>query len=233
MDSNILDELLTKIKNLEASNLNLKTKCKELETKLTISDSKNKDQMDEEINGNTILNLAVINQVENPQNTNDIDRTQFLENLKEITISYIPYEQVNDLYIMGDFTGWEPKLMQRNKDIFFFTLILIKGFKYYFCFQERENMQIDMNSEYETNPRNNQMNNFINLGGEDNIFDFKEHLTILKEAEQIYTKSRMANQEEVRLLETMIKNNEILNSQILKLTQRNQIEKSKIKKHYE
>jgi hypothetical protein len=155
-------------------------------------------------------------------------------NLKEVTISYIPYEQVNTFWIMGDFTNWEPKAMHKNKDIFSYTVVLIKGFKYYYCFNERDNITVDMNSDYDTNPRNNQINNFIDLcTGEINYFDYKLHTNLLAEAKINYTKCRMENQEEVHILENAIDFYTKVGTKIQELHNKREEDKFRLRKFYE
>jgi hypothetical protein len=157
-----------------------------------------------------------------------------LENLKEVTISYIPFEQHNKLYIMGDFTGWEPKPMNKNKDIFSYTIVLIKGFKYYYCFNEREQISIDMNSEYDTNPRNNQINNYIDLSkGGITYFDYQMHGNLLVEARKNYTKCRMENQEEVDMLEDAITYYSLVGSKMQELFNKREEDKFKIRRFFE
>ena len=81
----------------------------------------------------------------------------------EMVFSYIPYEQLNKLWIMGDFTDWEPKEMTKIKDVFTYKTILLKGFKYFYCFNSQDNFYVDFNNEYELNPTNKQSNNYIIL----------------------------------------------------------------------
>jgi hypothetical protein len=185
---------------------------------------------------NRNLNLALIAEVEGAtENKAKIDTNKILENLQEVTISFIPYEQVNKLYIMGDFTEWEPKPMHKNKDIFSYTVVLIKGFKYYYCFNERDQITIDMNNEYDTNPRNNQANNYVDLSVNENItfFDYKLHNNLLIDAKKNYTKARMENQDEVNVLENAISYSTKIGSKIQELYSRREEDKMKIKKFYE
>ena len=58
------------------------------------------------------------------------------------------------MYIMGDFTGWEPEIMRKDKNVFRFKVVLIKGFKYYYSFQSNDETIIDYNNTYEENPVN-------------------------------------------------------------------------------
>lgn len=97
----------------------------------------------------------------------------------EVVFSYIPYEQLNKLWIMGDFTDWEPIEMTKTKDVFTYKTILLKGFKYYYCYNSQDQFYVDFNNEYELNPKNNQSNNYLNLPNDNNLdevklFEFRE-----------------------------------------------------------
>ena len=102
-----------------------------------------------------------------------------VKNLKEINITYAPFEQYNNMWIMGDFTEWEPVPLFKNQNCYFTNLVLIKGFKYYFCYTAMDQIVVDFDQPYETNPRNNQTNNFIIVPKDDNsephLFDYKLH----------------------------------------------------------
>jgi len=109
----------------------------------------------------------------------DQDNDYLLSSGSEVVFTYIPYEQLNKLWIMGDFTDWEPKEMIKTKDVFIYKCILIKGFKYYYCYNSQDNFYVDFNHPYELNTKNNQSNNYIELLNEDvdenvKLFDFKE-----------------------------------------------------------
>ena len=173
--------------------------------------------------------------------TSEINKEQILHNLQEITITYIPYEQYNNLWIMGDFTEWEPKPMLKNKDIFTFKVVLIKGFKYYFTFTAKDQIVIDFNQEYETNPRSSAVNNFIDIKS-DNImsdsnssilFDYKNNFILIKEARRNYTRAKMGNNKEVALFEKIMEFSEKYKLRMMYLNNKREETVSKLMKFYE
>ena len=165
------------------------------------------------------------------------NRSTILENVKEVIVQYIPFEQYNALWIMGDFTGWEPKQMNRHKDVFSYPSILITGFKYYYCMSFRDQMIVDMNHEYETNPLNFQVNNYIDLKDlnkkETIPFDYKVHGGILSEARKNYTKARMGNINEVYLLEKLVEFSTRLKERSSYIYNKRQELGNKLQKFYE
>ena len=94
------------------------------------------------------------------------------------------------MYIMGDFNGWEPEIMQKNKYGFYYKVVLIKGFKYYYSFQTNDQTLIDYNNDFEENPVNLQEQNYIDLyqnkNEKTNYFDYKTDSNILKIAQRNY-----------------------------------------------
>ena len=84
-------------------------------------------------------------------------------NAIEYLIEFNTQEQYNVLYIMGDFTKWELTPMEKSKDKFTYSVILLKGFKYYYSFQAGDDILIDYNNLYEENPETFQIQNFIDL----------------------------------------------------------------------
>ena len=107
----------------------------------------------------------------------------------EYTIEYITQEHHSTLYIMGDFTKWEPMPMKKNKDIYSYSIVLLKGFKYYYSFQSGDQVIIDYNNLYEQNPKNFQIQNYIDLakdGQPSQAFDFENDINILKNAQKNY-----------------------------------------------
>ena len=115
---------------------------------------------------------------------------QIKDNLVEKIIKFDPLENYGIMYIMGDFNGWEPEIMQKNKENFSFKVVLIKGFKYYYSFQTNEQTLIDYNSDYEENPVNLQLQNYIDLyqnkDEKTNYFDYKTDSNILRMAQRNY-----------------------------------------------
>ena len=115
-------------------------------------------------------------------------------NVSEIVIEYIDQEKRGSLYIMGDFTKWEPKPMKKNKDIFSYKIVLLKGFKYYYSFQSDDQIFLDYNSDYQENPKNLQVQNYIDLakeGEKSSTFDYESCLGILEMAQKNYYLSKL------------------------------------------
>lgn len=106
---------------------------------------------------------------------------KYLSKGREVVFSYIPYEQLNRLWIMGDFTDWEPREMIKNKDLFTYKIVLLNGYKYYYCYNSSDNFYVDFNHEYELNPKNNQSNNYLVLSDNDPIDDNSNDKMIIDE----------------------------------------------------
>ena len=127
------------------------------------------------------------------------------KNVKEITIEYISPEQYNSLYIMGDFTKWELRSMKKNKDIFSYKIVLLKGFKYYYSFQAGDQILIDYNNVYEENPKTLQIQNYIDLSKtkEDAPqFDCENDMNILYNAQKnIFLSKISIDEEQIKFLE--------------------------------
>ena len=127
------------------------------------------------------------------------------ESIKEITIQYSTQEQHNTLYIMGDFTKWELMPMKKEEDFFSYKVVLLKGFKYYYSFQSGDQIILDYNGLYENNPKNLQIQNFIELSEnkEDSPpFDFEKDINILINAQKNYFLLKLnADDEEISFLE--------------------------------
>ncbi len=85
----------------------------------------------------------------------DIDSGFGLYKLKEKTISYISLDSVNKLWIMGDFSGWEPIEMIKNSNkLFTYNINLLEGFQYFYCFTAQNEVIVDFHCEYAENYRN-------------------------------------------------------------------------------
>jgi hypothetical protein len=211
-NNNIVDELLNKLKALEDRNALLRSDIEIVKTQISESKNIKKDEEKVELeDGKNIyyVEMHVEGELLAPSSemlTITQNKEKILENLKEQVITFLPYEQFNTMWIMGDFTRWEPKQMTRNKDIFSFKTVLIKGFKYYFSFTAKDQVIIDHNADYENNPRSNQPNNFLEIKINESseplqVFDYKLHSNILEENKRIFTKARMGEEKEVLALE--------------------------------
>lgn len=138
---------------------------------------------------------------------------QIRENIKEYTIEYISNEQINALYINGDFTNWELKEMNKNKDIFSYTTILLNGFKYYYSLQANDEIFIDFDKPHENNIKNGQIQNYIDLckNNKEIYFDYKQHENILNIAKRNFYILKMENYDEISFLNSLAKNSEVYN----------------------
>ena len=200
-DQDLLNELLERINNAEKRNENLRKSIQTKKNELNLLD----DKLSEE-EKNKIENEKKKVEKKPKIPTSDEDNKlgeRFLyeyKNIKdnsyvieqsatEYTIEYITQEHYSTLYIMGDFTKWEPIPMKKNKDIYSYTIVLLKGFKYYYSFQSGDQMIIDYNNIYEQNPKNFQIQNYIDLakdGQPSQEFDFENDINILKNAQKNY-----------------------------------------------
>ena len=98
--------------------------------------------------------------------------------LEEIQIIYTPYEDINRIYIKGSFTKWEKKEMRKQDGVFFYSTIVVKGFRYFYSFLGQDQLLVDFEQEYSENIKTGQINNFITLYKPDSvdIVDFDSDL---------------------------------------------------------
>ena len=194
-DEDEINKLLAKIQNLEKKNEQIKKKIQDKENE--IKNFKNNDAKTESkkkiskskkitVEDDRKAELRFKNEI-NFLNNNSL---QIKENLVEKTIEFVAKETYGIMYIIGDFTGWEPEIMQKDKNVFRFKVVLIKGFKYYYFFQSNDETIIDCNNTYEENPVNLQLQNYLDLNQnrneKTNYFDYKTDSNILKTAQRNY-----------------------------------------------
>ena len=190
-----INKLLLKIEQLEEKNRNLRKSIEEKEKQIkTDTASKNKNYKKEIKESNDYKTITLeedrkaAKRFENELKFLNINSLQITENLVEKKITFKPNKQYGAIYILGDFNGWEPDLMQKNEKGFSFKVVLIKGFKFYYSLQTTEETIIDYNNPYEENKNNSQLQNYINLYQNENEetsnFDFKNDLNILKTAQR-------------------------------------------------
>ena len=75
--------------------------------------------------------------------------------IKETTINYVPQDSINKVWIMGDFTGWEPVEMQKkNNFLFSINITLLQGYQYFYCFTAQNEVVFDFNTKFCENHRN-------------------------------------------------------------------------------
>ena len=193
-----INKILMKIEQLEESNRKLRKKIEEKEKQIKNNNaSKNKIEKREKKESKEKSEIKIITLDEDRKAAQrfvnelkflNINSFQITENLVEKKITFKPNKQYGAIYILGDFNGWEPDLMQKNEKGFFYKVVLIKGFKFYYSLQTSEETIIDYNNPYEENKNNSQLQNYINLYQNENKktsnFDYKNDLNILKTAQR-------------------------------------------------
>ena len=205
----ILNELLGRIKTIENSNESLRQKISQKKNELSKITSEasnpnhnnNKEKEDKskkepakkkaiptEKEDETAAQKALVN-----YRSIKMNQTNIKMNCVEYVIEYMSQEQHNTLFIMGDFTKWEMTPMKKTKDIFSYKVLLLKGFKYYYSFQAGDQILLDYNSPFEENPKNFQIQNFIDLNepNKNLVFDSENDINILKITEQNYNLTQL------------------------------------------
>ena len=215
-DQDLLNELLERINNAEKRNEDLRKDIKNKQNELkrlgdnALEEEKNKENEKKSnekktkiptIEEDKKLSERFLHEYKNMKfNSYEIEGSS-----TEYTIEYITQEQHSTLYIMGDFTNWELMPMKKNKDIFSYSVVLMKGFKYYYSFQSGDQLIIDYNNLYEQNPKNFQIQNFIDLakdGKPSQPFDFEKDMNILKLAQKNYFLVKLdADDDEIAFLD--------------------------------
>jgi hypothetical protein len=200
-DQDLLNELLERINNAEKRNENLRKNIQTKKNELKLLDDKLSEEDKNKIE-NEKKKVEKKPKIPNSEEDKKLSERFLFEykNIKsnsyvieqsatEYTIEYITQEHHSTLYIMGDFTKWEPMPMKKNKDIYSYSIVLLKGFKYYYSFQSGDQVIIDYNNLYEQNPKNFQIQNYIDLakdGQPSQAFDFENDINILKNAQKNY-----------------------------------------------
>ena len=184
-----LNELFLKIQTLEERNEELRKLINEKEKTYKISKPNNiivKKAKEE------VITLADDRQAatrfENELKFLKNNYFQITENLVEQNIEFNPKKQYGSMYILGDFNGWKPELMQKGEEGFSFKVVLIKGFKFYYSFHTSDEILLDSNSPYEKNISNSKIQNYIEIFQDEEEkttnFNYKEDLNILKAAQR-------------------------------------------------
>ena len=190
----IINQLFEKINHLEEKNKTLRseiqTKKNELKnlnkTKNNTKKNESNSQKEKKITKEEDKRAAEMfkNEINSLQNNS----LQIQDNLVEYKIEFIPEKLYGKIYILGDFTNWDPILMKKNYDTFYFTVVLMKGFKYYYNFlSSEENCLLDYNSTYDKNPSNQKLQNFLDIKrgkNKSSLFDCKTDMNILKMAQR-------------------------------------------------
>ena len=193
-----LNQLLSRIKNLEDKNERMRNKIEE--KKKEIKNFGNPDKSKQNSNKNKQKEKKEITleddrkaelRFKNELNFLTNNSFQIKDNLVSKIIKFKPNEKYGIMYITGDFNGWEPEVMQKDKDTFYYEVVLIKGFKYYYSFMSNEQSLVDFSETYEENPVNLQTQNYLDLvqdqNEKTNFFDYKTDMNILKAAQRNYT----------------------------------------------
>jgi len=193
-----LNQLLSRIKDLEDKNERMRNKIEE--KKKEIKNFGNPDKSKQNSNKNKQKGKKEITleddrkaelRFKNELNFLTNNSFQIKDNLVSKIIKFKPNEKYGIMYITGDFNGWEPEVMQKDKDTFYYEVVLIKGFKYYYSFMSNEQSLVDFSETYEENPVNLQTQNYLDLvqdqNEKTNFFDYKTDMNILKAAQRNYT----------------------------------------------
>jgi hypothetical protein len=220
----ILNEFLERIRNLEKRNEQLrldidkkKKDIKNFENEIkqeNENEKKEEEKKQKEDDKNKKKKLTIPSEEEDKKmafkflydiKNIKLNSFEIEKNVKEVIIEYISTEQYNSLYIMGDFTKWALKSMKKNKDIFSYKIVLLKGFKYYYSFQAGDQIVIDYNNIYEENPKTLQIQNYIDLSKnkeEAPQFDCENDMNILYNAQKNYFLSKISiDEEQIKFLE--------------------------------
>ena len=213
----ILNEFLERIKTIERKNDILREKILNKNEELIklenekINPKKEQEKKDEiiteKIPNDEKEELEAKKAIENYKSIKS-NKLYIENNAIEYLIEFNTQEQYNVLYIMGDFTKWELTPMEKSKDKFTYSVILLKGYKYYYSFQAGDEILIDYNNLYEENPRTFQIQNFIDLSqnNKEILFDFKNDMNSLKLMEKNYFLSKIDIKEEEYILLIKLKN---------------------------
>ena len=97
---------------------------------------------------------------------NELNNTE----ISLVRLAIIPIENFSNVNIKGDFTNWENLKMIKDNTLFYIDVYLLKGYKYYYCFEAEGAIICDFNNEVVENTfRGNELNNFIIIkNNEDN-----------------------------------------------------------------
>ena len=147
-----INQLLSKIQSLENKNEQMRKKIKEKEKELkNVGNSdKNKPEPKKIIQKEKKITIEDDKKAslrfQNELNFLKNNSLQIKENLVEQIIEFVPQGDFGIMYILGDFNGWEPEIMKKDKEVFSYKIVLIKGFKYYYTFHSNEQTLIDYNN---------------------------------------------------------------------------------------
>jgi hypothetical protein len=226
MDNNsIIDELFLRIQTLEEENKKLKTQVSNLEEELVKKEGENEDLSEGEPEVTKKDNMMID------------DIVEVIQEVKPVSITYIPNDDPRKLYVMGDFTGWE--LLEMKKEvgnIFTYNSLLMTGFKYFYCFFAEDQPVVDFGNLFEENPTNGQIHNVIYLANQENKFedyDHNSHKKVLEASRKHYYKKQIGDESDINIIEQCIAQSEQLKAKYEKLVSKKNDKVHRIKKAYE
>jgi hypothetical protein len=224
-NSSIIDELFARIQSLEDENKNLKGKISEFELELVKKEGDDKDLSDNE-------------KEESKKDVMMIDDTfEEIKPVKPVTITYIPNEDLRKLYIMGDFTNWEPtEMVKELSNVYTYNVPLLIGYKYFYCFFTDDQPIVDFANLFEENPSNGQIHNVIYLANNENKFedyDFNKNKKLWENSKKSYFKKQIGEEAEVQLIEDCINKAETFKRKTEKILNKKNDKINRIKKSYE
>lgn len=216
-DSNIIDELFARINNLEKENKDLEVELKHLEKEYDakeVSEMVNCDMMDVEV-------LDKIKEMNSSEDAfkNVVKKENYMV---EHTIEYVPFDNFAQLSIAGDFTNWEKMEMEKTSaGTFVFKTLLLKGYRYAFCFYFNNEVLIDFEREYEENPKTGVTNNILAIpkeGKEVQVFDCDNLYSELTKARKEFYKVTVNDEDEMEIFNKITQFSNFLKEQIDILT---------------
>jgi len=223
-NSSIIDELFARIQALEDENKTLKTKITDLEMDLVKKEGDGEIMSDQE--------------QEKKKDVMMIDETfEEIKQVKSVTITYIPTEDLRKLYIMADFTNWE--LLEMTKEpsnIFTYSTLLLTGFKYFYCFFSDDQPIVDFANLFEENPTNGQIQNVVYLANDENKyedFDFNKNKKAWESSKKHYFRKRIGEEADVKLIEDCIAQAEEYKTKTERFLQKKNDKLYRIKRSFE
>lgn len=221
-----MDELFMRIHTLEEENKKLKSTISNLEVELAKKETVNDNLSDDENKEESKID-----------NMNVDDVVDLIKEVKPVNITYIPQDEPRKLYVMGDFTGWEPVEMNKELgNIFTYNTLLLTGFKYFYCFFTEDQPIVDFSNLFEENPTNGQIHNVIYLVNNENKFE--EYVAsiqkkVLEASKRAYYRKQIGSEEDIKVIEQCVAQSDQLKNKIERILIRKNEKINRIKKAYE
>jgi hypothetical protein len=222
-DSDFMDELFSRINQLEKENTELESELKILQSELEKKEIKNlvADDNDEDMEKEILEEIRQRN-----QDHSYLRIVKSQDQVQEITLEYIPFDDFSNLFIAADFTKWEKQSMNKSEGKFTYTTILMKGYQYSYCFYYNDEILIDFNTTYVENPKTGMLNNIVivpriqqsqesnsseamivdsesNLANPE-IFDAEKDYEKLEQLRNDYHKVSIGNEDEYEIFEKIV-----------------------------